>query len=87
VLAYVIAGKGRFDQQKDKSIGNGTVCLFEDGDRVSVTTGDEPVRFLLISGKPIGEPVAWRGPIVMNTDEELRQAFEEYQNGTFIKHK
>jgi len=45
------------------------------------------LRFLLISGKPIGEPVAWRGPIVMNTNEELRIAFEEYHNGTFIKHK
>jgi redox-sensitive bicupin YhaK (pirin superfamily) len=53
----------------------------EHGDHILVTTGAEPVRFLLISGKPIGEPVAWHGPIVMNTD----QAFEEYQNGTFIK--
>jgi hypothetical protein len=51
-----------------------------------VSTDDEPIRFLLISGKPINEPVAWRGPIVMNTQEELRVAFEEYQNGTFIKH-
>ena len=45
------------------------------------------MRFLLISGKPLGEPVAWGGPIVMNTRAELRQAFEEYENGTFIKHK
>jgi redox-sensitive bicupin YhaK (pirin superfamily) len=52
-----------------------------------VTTEDTSVRFLLISGKPLGEPVAWYGPIVMNTQEELRIAFEEYQNGTFIKHK
>jgi hypothetical protein len=44
------------------------------------------VRFLLVSGAPIQEPVAWRGPIVMNTQEELRQAFEEYRNGTFLKH-
>jgi len=86
VFAYVIEGKGRFDQQKDKDIGNATICLFADGDQVKVTTGDEPVRFLLISGKPIGEPVAWHGPIVMNTDEELETAFEEYRNGTFIKH-
>ncbi|MCK7512412.1 MAG: hypothetical protein MZV70_55820 [Desulfobacterales bacterium] len=49
--------------------------------------GEEPVRFLLVSGKPIGEPVAWRGPIVMNTQAELKVAFEEYSNGTFIKHK
>jgi redox-sensitive bicupin YhaK (pirin superfamily) len=46
-----------------------------------------PARFLLISGKPIGEPVAWYGPIVMNTEEELQLAFDEYRNGTFIKHK
>ncbi len=87
VFAYVIEGKGRFDGQTDKSIVDGTVCLFEDGDKVTVTAGDEQVRFLLISGKPIGEPVAWYGPIVMNTDEEIRQAFDEYRNGTFIKHK
>jgi hypothetical protein len=51
-----------------------------------VQTGDEGIRFLLVSGEPIQEPVAWRGPIVMNTNEELRQAFAEYQNGTFLKH-
>ncbi len=49
-------------------------------------TEDAPARFLLISGKPIGEPVAWSGPIVMNTQEEPRIAFEEYRNGTFIRH-
>jgi quercetin 2,3-dioxygenase len=86
VFAYVIEGKGRFDQKKDQTVGNGTICLFADGDQVKIATGDEPVRFLLISGKPIGEPVAWHGPIVMNTEEELETAFEEYQNGTFIKH-
>lgn len=86
VFAYVIEGKGRFDQQKDQAVGNGTICLFADGDQVKITTGDEPVRFLIISGKPIGEPVAWHGPIVMNTEEELETAFEEYRNGTFIKH-
>ena len=85
VFAYVIEGKGYFDQQKDRAVGNGTICLFADGDQVKVATGDEPMRFLLISGKPIGEPVAWHGPIVMNTDEELETAFEEYRNGTFIK--
>jgi hypothetical protein len=52
-----------------------------------VSTEDDPVRFLLISGKPIGEPVAWYGPIVMNTNEELRIAFEEYNNGTFVRQK
>jgi len=85
VFAYVIEGQGYFDGAKTQSVSNGSVCLYEDGDHVQVTTGADAVRFLLISGKPIGEPVAWYGPIVMNTDEELRQAFEEYQNGTFIK--
>ena len=87
VFAYVIAGQGHFDETKKQPIGNGTVCLYADGDHIAVTTAEEPVRFLLISGKPIGEPVAWYGPIVMNSDEELQLAFEEYRNGTFIKHK
>jgi len=87
VFAFVIEGKGHFDPQKEALLGNGTLCLFDDGDQVAITTEQEPVRFLLISGKPIGEPVAWYGPIVMNTEEELELAFEEYRNGTFIKHK
>ncbi|MCG2748039.1 MAG: hypothetical protein L6365_10955 [Desulfobulbaceae bacterium] len=61
--------------------------LYEDGDAVAITTREKPVRFLLVSGgKPIGEPIAWYGPIVMNTQEELQIAFEEYEKGTFIKH-
>jgi redox-sensitive bicupin YhaK (pirin superfamily) len=87
VFAYVIEGQGHFDETKEHPIGNGMVCLYADGDHIAVTTAEKPVRFLLISGKPIGEPVAWNGPIVMNSDEELQLAFEEYQNGTFIKHK
>ena len=59
--------------------------LFEEGDHLSVKATEEPLRFLLITGKPLNEPVAWQGPIVMNTREELEQAFEEYRNGTFIK--
>jgi hypothetical protein len=85
VFAYVIEGQGYFDGTKTKSVANGSVCLYENGDHIEISTGAEPVRFLLIAGKPIGEPVAWYGPIVMNTDQEIRQAFEEYQNGTFIK--
>jgi hypothetical protein len=65
--------------------GNRTLVLFDRGDYVFVQTEEEPIRFLLIAGKPIGEPVAWYGPIVMNTREELRIAFEEYEQGTFIK--
>ncbi|MBI5192748.1 MAG: pirin family protein [Nitrospirae bacterium] len=83
-FSYETEGINYFDMQRDSSIGNGTIILFDDGNQVMVTTESEPVRFLLISGKPIGEPVAWYGPIVMNTQEELRIAFEEYHNGTFL---
>ncbi len=65
--------------------GNRSLVLFDRGDEVTVRAGDDGVRFLLVSGKPIQEPVAWRGPIVMNTRDELRQAYAELQAGTFIK--
>lgn len=52
-----------------------------------VTTDKHSVRFLLVTGKPLGEPIAWYGPIVMNTKEELRQAFQEYEDGSFVKHR
>ena len=87
VFAYVIEGQGYFDAAASNPIGDGSVCLYSDGDYLNVTSAEGPLRFLLISGRPIGEPVAWGGPIVMNTDEELQHAFEEYRNGTFIKHK
>ena len=102
-LAYVIAGEGYFDPERDAYAhevigtnyfdvdrrcvcGDRTMVLYGDGDEVAVSAAAKPVRFLLISGAPIGEPVAWYGPIVMNTQAELRLAFEEYQQGTFIKH-
>ncbi len=65
--------------------GNRTLVLFDQGDEVTVQAGDEGMRFLLVSGKPIREPVAWYGPIVMNTQAELRQAVSELQRGTFIR--
>jgi len=65
--------------------GNRTLVVFDSGDEVAVQAGENGVRFLLISGTPIKEPVAWHGPIVMNSQEELRQAFNELNNGTFIK--
>ena len=83
---YDVAGDSYFDMQRDPFVGNGSLILFDDGDQIMVFTEDDPVRFLLVSGRPIGEPVAWYGPIVMNTQEELRIAFEEYGNGTFLKH-
>jgi len=65
--------------------GNRTLVSFDTGDFVTVQAGENGIRFLLISGKPIQEPVAWHGPVVMNTREELVQAFDELKNGTFIK--
>jgi redox-sensitive bicupin YhaK (pirin superfamily) len=65
--------------------GNRSLVLFDSGDEITVQAGEAGIRFLLVSGKPIEEPVAWYGPIVMNTREELRQAYAELQAGTFIK--
>ena len=65
--------------------GNRTLVVFDNGDEVAVQAGEKGIRFLLISGTPIKEPVAWHGPIVMNTQDELKAAFNELNNGTFIK--
>ena len=86
-FSYEIEGVNYFDMDREPFVGNETIVLFEDGDQVVVSTEGEPVRFLLVSGRPIGEPVAWYGPIVMNTEEELETAFAEYRQGTFIKQK
>jgi redox-sensitive bicupin YhaK (pirin superfamily) len=66
--------------------GNRSLVLFDSGDEVTVQAGEDGIRFLLVSGKPIEEPVAWYGPIVMNTKAELQQAVTELRDGTFIKH-
>jgi redox-sensitive bicupin YhaK (pirin superfamily) len=87
VFAYIIKGEGYFDDSKEELVKKETLIIYREGNLVKISTDKEVVRFLLISGKPLKEPVAWRGPIVMNTDEELRIAFQEYQNGTFIKHQ
>lgn len=65
--------------------GNRSLILFDTGDEITVQSGGQGIRFLLVSGRPLEEPVAWQGPIVMNTQEELRQAFAELHMGTFIK--
>ncbi len=65
--------------------GNRSLVLFDSGDEVTVQAGNEGIRFLLVSGKPIEEPVAWYGPIVMNTQAELQKAVNELRDGTFIK--
>jgi hypothetical protein len=85
-FTYEVQGINYFDIQRDPFVGEENLLLFDDGDEVMVSTQGEPIKFLLISGKPIGEQVAWYGPIVMNTQEELELAFREYQEGTFIKH-
>ncbi len=84
--AYEVVGHGWTDVERRCICERETVVLFErSGDTVQVTTTEQPVRFLLVSGKPLNEPVAWYGPIVMNTQEELRVAFEEFNNGSFVK--
>jgi quercetin 2,3-dioxygenase len=68
-------------------VNNHSLVLFDRGDEIVVNAGEEGIRFLLVSGKPIEEPVAWYGPIVMNTQAQLRQAIDELQTGQFIKHQ
>ncbi len=84
-FAREAAVRNWFDMERKCLCGPETLVLYGDGDEVVVAAGQRPVRFLLVSGKPIGEPVAWYGPIVMNTREELQTAFREYAEGTFIK--
>ena len=76
---------GGADPASADSVGNRSLVLFDQGDEVVVQAGDEGIRFLLVSGKPLEEPVAWYGPIVMNTEEQLRQAIAELKSGTFIR--
>jgi redox-sensitive bicupin YhaK (pirin superfamily) len=84
-LAVPTEPAGWSDTKPPAEAGNRSLILFDRGDEVAVEAGDEGIRFLLVSGRPLGEPVAWYGPIVMNTREQLRQAFEELERGTFLK--
>ena len=86
VFAYLFEGAATFGSGQPIHAGHGTIALLDDGDTVQVTAHSDPARFLLISGKPLNEPIAWRGPIVMNTREELDQAWRELDDGTFVKH-
>jgi len=79
-------GVGWSDTSLSEEADNRSLVLFDRGDEVSVQAGEKGIRFLLVSGKPIEEPVAWYGPIVMNTQEQLRQAFAEFKAGTFLRH-
>lgn len=88
---YIFDGQSSFSKTDKSSsytmYNNETLLLFEDGDYIEITTVEKPVRFLFISGKPLKEPISWRGPVVMNSDEEITQAFAELDEGTFIKKK
>ena len=81
---YVIDGVGK---TAGEAVENGILVLFDEGEQFAVSAASETLRFLLLTGKPLNEPVAWRGPIVMNTQAELELAFREYREGTFIKNK
>jgi redox-sensitive bicupin YhaK (pirin superfamily) len=91
VFAYVIEGTACFAENTEAAsdsecVSDGTAALFGDGDRVvAKPLGQEGARFLLVSGRPLGEPIAWNGPIVMNTQEQLREAFQELEDGTFAE--
>ena len=84
--AYEVESANYFDLKRECLMGPENLIIFDEGEKISVSTEEKPVRFLLVSGKPLKEPVAWYGPIVMNTQEELKTAFDEYEKGTFIKH-
>ena len=84
-LAVPTEPSGWADAKPPSAADNRTLVLFDRGDEVEVQAGDDGIRFLLVSGQPLGEPVAWYGPIVMNTQEELQHAFEQLEAGTFLK--
>jgi redox-sensitive bicupin YhaK (pirin superfamily) len=87
VFTYVLEGALNFGPS-DPVLTAGNLAVLRDGERVALASSPEvAARFLLVTGKPLGEPIAWMGPIVMNTRLELEQAFEEYRNGTFLKHR
>lgn len=86
VFAYVIEGGVAVDAPNPTYYAPGTILLFNrEGDAVSLRAGMDRARFLVIAGEPLNEPIAWHGPIVMNTDEELREAFRELREGGFIR--
>jgi len=85
-LSVPTEGAGWADTSLPAEAENRSLILFGSGDELRVHAGNDGIRFLLVSGKPLREPVAWYGPIVMNTQEELRQAFKELQQGTFLRH-
>jgi redox-sensitive bicupin YhaK (pirin superfamily) len=87
LFIYILLGSGTFDPDEEETIDSKRAVLFGEGDTFWVRAGSEGIRFLLFSGKPLKEPVAWGGPIVMNTWEELDTAFRELSENTFVKHR
>lgn len=85
-MVYVYDGVALFPG-RDSFVRSEELVLFERGDQIEIRAGEDGVRLLLIGGKPLNENIAWKGPIVMNSDEELDLAFEEFYNGNFIKHQ
>lgn len=85
LFVYIIQGEGCFDPQTNEYIQEKNAVLFNDGEKFWVKSSNNGIRFLIFSGKPLNEPIAWGGPIVMNTKEELNEAFREIDAGTFIK--
>jgi redox-sensitive bicupin YhaK (pirin superfamily) len=83
-FAYVIGGETTLPGRR-RSVGDAHVIQFGDGDEVVLVSGTEPLRFLLVSGRPLREPIAWSGPIVMNMEDELREAFAQLDDGTFLE--
>jgi redox-sensitive bicupin YhaK (pirin superfamily) len=86
-LSVPTEGVGWADDKPPSEADNRSLVLFDRGDEVEVQAGEEGIRFLLVSGKPLQEPVAWYGPIVMNTQAQLQQAYQELEQGTFLKSK
>ncbi len=85
VFVYVYQGSGYFNIEKDRRVRAGTMAKLADGDQVYFATGSKEMNFILVGGQPLNEPIEWRGPIVMNSKEELYQAFEDYHHGSFVK--
>lgn len=85
LFVYIIEGDGRFGEDPESSIPAKTAVLFDRQEDFGMRAGENGIRFALFAGRPLNEPVAWGGPIVMNTREELEQAFDELDKGSFIK--
>jgi quercetin 2,3-dioxygenase len=85
LFVYIVSGEGCFEQNAKEYISEKHAVLFNEGDTFYAKAYGKGMRFLLLSAKPLKEPIAWGGPIVMNTKEELNQAFKEIEDGTFIK--